>query len=106
MISHESRLNFSSYTDFCTEAEAAAMGRAVGIMWHDQYQLESEEYVIYDLPTIVAAVGGGIGLFIGLSCYQVHNMAFPPQFWGDDLRFLIRFLSGAWTILPTGGCLT
>ena len=27
------------------------------------------EYYLYDLPAIVSAVGGNLGLFLGFSCY-------------------------------------
>lgn len=30
-----------------------------------------EQYVLYDFNTIVAAVGGSLGLFIGFSCFEM-----------------------------------
>lgn len=33
-----------------------------------------EEYVLYDENTIIAAVGGSLGLFLGLSCFQAVQM--------------------------------
>lgn len=30
-----------------------------------------EEFLIYDLNAIVAAIGGSLGLFLGFSCYEV-----------------------------------
>ena len=30
-----------------------------------------QEFLIYDLNAIVAAVGGSLGLFLGISCYEV-----------------------------------
>jgi hypothetical protein len=31
----------------------------------------TEEFLIYDSNTILAAVGGSLGLFLGFSCYHV-----------------------------------
>ena len=30
-----------------------------------------KEFPIYDLNTIVATIGGSLGLFLGFSCYEV-----------------------------------
>ena len=30
-----------------------------------------KEFLIYDLNTIVATIGGSLGLFLGFSCYEV-----------------------------------
>jgi hypothetical protein len=34
------------------------------------YLMKYEEYKLHDLSTIIAAVGGSMGLFLGFSCFQ------------------------------------
>lgn len=33
----------------------------------------NEQYVVYDLPSFVSAVGGGLGLFLGFSCLSIFT---------------------------------
>ena len=35
---------------------------------------ESSEVLIYDFPNIVAAVGGSLGLFLGISCMDFGKL--------------------------------
>ena len=36
----------------------------------DQTVETTTEYLLYDFPAIVSAVGGNLGLFLGFSCYS------------------------------------
>ncbi len=36
---------------------------------------ESEQYYLYDLASVVSAVGGGLGLFLGFSCLALASKA-------------------------------
>ena len=41
-------------------------------MYYDETEVQvKEEFLIYDLNAIVAAIGGSLGLFLGFSCYEV-----------------------------------
>ena len=41
-------------------------------MYYAQTEVQvKEEFLIYDLNAIVAAIGGSLGLFLGFSCYEV-----------------------------------
>ena len=33
-----------------------------------------EEYLLYDLGTVVAAIGGNLGLFVGFSCLNLFEI--------------------------------
>jgi hypothetical protein len=35
----------------------------------------STEYYIYDFTAVVASIGGGIGMFLGFSCFGVASKA-------------------------------
>ena len=45
-------------------------GRILFISFASSFELESKEYFIYDFPRITAAVGGAMGLFLGVSLIQ------------------------------------
>ena len=36
-------------------------------------EIVSEEFYIYDLNAIISAVGGGLGMFLGGSCYGIFS---------------------------------
>ena len=41
-------------------------------MYYDETEVQvKEEFLIYDLNAIVAAIGGSLGLFLGFSCYEM-----------------------------------
>ncbi len=37
--------------------------------------VENEQYYLYDLASVVSAVGGGLGLFLGFSCLALASKA-------------------------------
>ena len=45
-------------------------GRLTYITFGTGFDLVSEQFLIHDFLTIVGTVGGALGLFLGLSCYQ------------------------------------
>ena len=42
----------------------------IAIYYEDTDTLVTEEVLLYDLNSIVSAVGGSLGLFLGFSCFQ------------------------------------
>ena len=41
-------------------------------MYYDETEVQvKQEFLIYDLNAIVAAIGGSLGRFLGFSCYEV-----------------------------------
>ena len=42
----------------------------------DNLKAVKEQYLIYDGPAIISAVGGGLGLFLGFSCFSVAKTLF------------------------------
>jgi Amiloride-sensitive sodium channel len=47
---------------------------AVWIYFSTTTVMIQEEYLLYDMGTVVAAVGGNLGLFIGFSCLNLFEM--------------------------------
>jgi hypothetical protein len=47
---------------------------AVWIYFSSTTVMIQEEYLLYDMGTVVAAVGGNLGLFIGFSCLNLFEM--------------------------------
>ena len=43
----------------------------IAIYYENTDTIVSEEMLLYDLNSIVSAVGGSLGLFLGFSCFQV-----------------------------------
>ena len=46
-------------------------GSSVYVYWNTMGVFESSEHLVYDGSSIVAAVGGSLGLFLGFSCYDI-----------------------------------
>ena len=44
---------------------------SIAFYYENTNTLVSEEMLLYDLNSIVSAVGGSLGLFLGFSCFQV-----------------------------------
>lgn len=57
-----------------TSVNQSNMSKAF-FFWHSTNYVEEQEYVIYDIGTIVGTVGGSLGLFLGLSCRGVLDQA-------------------------------
>ena len=49
---------------------AKSNGTVVSLAFASSYEMESKEYLLYDFPRITAAVGGAMGLFLGVSLIQ------------------------------------
>ena len=45
-------------------------------MFNQPYFTIEEEYILFDTIAIISATGGSLGLFLGLSCYNVIWTAF------------------------------
>ena len=45
-------------------------GKALFLGFASSYETETKEYLLYDFPRITAAVGGAMGLFLGVSLIQ------------------------------------
>lgn len=45
-------------------------GKALFLGFASSYEMETKEYLLYDFPRITAAVGGAMGLFLGISLIQ------------------------------------
>ncbi len=52
---------------------------SVSLYFKTSHVIAYEEYLLYDLNTIVAAVGGSLGLFLGFSCW--HCMVLVVDRW-------------------------
>lgn len=64
-------------------------GYMIFLSFHDGMLIREEEYFVYDFNAIVAAVGGGLGLFLGfsvlsvamklISCFALHPLQVTPD---------------------------
>ena len=57
----------------------------VELYFYDMFVDSSRQVDLYDLNTIVAAVGGSLGLFLGFSCMQFVSLLFN---WGSKISRL------------------
>ena len=48
-------------------------GYVVFLHFPNMMVIDHEQYVIYDFVSIVSAVGGGLGLFLGFSCFSIAS---------------------------------
>ena len=62
-----------------------AFARHLFVHFHTAVETTHEQYFIHDGASIVAAIGGGLGLFLGFSCLTVMTKAI--QFLLDDTTF-------------------
>jgi hypothetical protein len=47
-----------------------------------------EEYLLYDLNAILSAIGGSLGLFLGISCFHIVQGCFIAAKYQCGLVFL------------------
>ena len=56
---------------FFVSDEVKVKSRAFCIAFASSFDLDTREYLLFDFARITAAVGGAMGLFLGVSLFQV-----------------------------------
>lgn len=62
--------------NFAISDEEKMNSRAFYVAFASSFDLESREYLLFDFARITAAVGGAMGLFLGVSLFQVRFQNF------------------------------
>ena len=66
-------LSTSLHNSMANSARYMERGWSLFLAFSQEYETVSEEYQIYDFNGIVSAVGGGLGLFLGFSCFSLAS---------------------------------